>query len=218
VLIRLAHTADLPAPDEVIRSLGGHDALALGRAPARDDGEARELPLGRSRAAPSTGAEADAAAEAYDDEDAAADGEPAEDEPSGSLLPDPRSFAEVVALVGERRDAKLRVHLEEHVSLVKFDAGAGSIDLFLLAGAPAQIANELREKLNAWTGRRWVVLLSKEAGERAIGEVRREREAAELEALKSHPAVKAVLEEFPDARIAAVRPLLAPGKDETGTG
>jgi DNA polymerase-3 subunit gamma/tau len=123
-----------------------------------------------------------------------------------------------VALVGERRDAKLKVHLEEHVSLLRCDATAGSIDIFLLPGAPPQIANELREKLIAWTQRRWVVMLSKEAGERPIGEVRRAQEAAELEALKSHPALKAVLDEFPDARIAAVRPLLAPGTDETGTG
>jgi DNA polymerase-3 subunit gamma/tau len=120
--------------------------------------------------------------------------------------------------VGEHRDAKLKVHLEEHVSLVKFDAQAGSIDLFLLPGAPPQIANELREKLIAWTQRRWVVMLSKAAGERPIGEVRREREAAELEALKSHPALKAVLDEFPDAKIAEVRLLLGPAKDETGTG
>jgi DNA polymerase-3 subunit gamma/tau len=110
------------------------------------------------------------------------------------------------------------VHLEDHVSLVKFDAAAGSIDLYLLPGAPPQIANDLREKLIAWTQRRWVVLLSKEPGERPRGEVRREREAAELESLKSHPALKAVLAEFPDAKIAAVRPLLGPGKDETGTG
>jgi DNA polymerase-3 subunit gamma/tau len=42
------------------------------------------------------------------------------------------------------------VHLEEHVSLVRFDP-AGSIELHLLAGAPKELANELREKLNAWT-------------------------------------------------------------------
>jgi len=140
------------------------------------------------------------------------------DEPAGAPLSDPRSFADVITLAAERRDAKLKVHLEEHVSLVKFDAHAGSIDLFLLPGAPAQIANELRERLIAWTQRRWVVLLSKEAGARPIGEMRREREAAELAALKTHPAVKAVLDEFPDARIAEVRPLLGPAKDETGTG
>jgi DNA polymerase-3 subunit gamma/tau len=67
-----------------------------------------------------------------------------------------------------------------------------------------------------------MVVLSKEAGECPIGEVRREREAAELEALKSHPALKAVLDEFPDAQIAAVRPLAGPplseaDTDETGT-
>jgi DNA polymerase-3 subunit gamma/tau len=140
------------------------------------------------------------------------------EEPISGAIADPRSFAEVIALVAERRDAKLKVHLEEHVSLVKFDAQAGSIDLFLSPGAPPQIANELREKLIAWTQRRWVVLLSKEAGARPIAEARRERETAELAALKTHPAVKAILDEFPDAKIAEVRTLLGPAKDDTGTG
>ena len=38
-----------------------------------------------------------------------------------------RSFAEVIALVGKNRDAKLKLHLVDHISLVKFDAAAGSI-------------------------------------------------------------------------------------------
>ncbi|MES1179590.1 MAG: DNA polymerase III subunit gamma/tau, partial [Hyphomicrobium sp.] len=138
------------------------------------------------------------------------DGEPIGDEDDAALpvsasKSDPRSFADVVALAGEKRDAKLKIHLEDHVSLVKFDASAGSIDLFLLPGAPAELANDLREKLNLWTTRRWVVVLSKEAGAPAIGVVRREREAAELESLKAHPAVRAVLDAFPDAKIAEVR-------------
>jgi DNA polymerase-3 subunit gamma/tau len=212
VLIRLAHTADLPAPDEVIRSLGGPEALSFegGKSGLRDNGTTRELPLGRASAAPVT---ADERAEADEDWDATDGEEPPGGEPLPSL-PDPQSFAEVVALVGARRDAKLKVHLEEHVSLVKFDAAAGSIDIFLMPGAPPQIANELREKLIAWTRRRWVVMLSKTAGARPIGEVRREKVSAELESVKSHPAVKAVLDEFPDAKI-QVRPLLAPGADET---
>ena len=214
VLIRLAHTADLPAPDELIRSLGGGESLARGAPKPAARESTRDFALeGASTAEPT----ASAAAET-DEEDAGAPDEGLVEEPAGAPLFDPRSFADVIALVGERRDAKLKVHLEEHVSLVKFDAQAGSIDLFLLPGAPAQIANELREKLIAWTQRRWVVLLSKEPGARPVGEVRREREAAELAALKTHPAVKAVLDEFPDARIAEVRPLLGPATDETGTG
>ncbi len=50
-------------------------------------------------------------------------------------LPVVRSFAAVVELAGAHREAKLKVHLEEHVSLVKFDP-AGSIELHLLPGAP----------------------------------------------------------------------------------
>jgi DNA polymerase-3 subunit gamma/tau len=115
-------------------------------------------------------------------------------------LPMVQSFAEVVALVGARREAKLKYDLEERVSLVKFDP-AGSIDLHLLPGAPKELPNELREKLNLWTGKRWVVALSNAPGERPLGEVQREREAAELREIESHPAVAAVLQQFPDARV-----------------
>ena len=226
VLIRLTYTADLPAPDEVIRLLGGEGAMARsGGAKPGDNGSARELPLARAAAAAPPVSEADDLGFDGEWDPGPADGgiddgvdSSVDPEASGAARPDPRSFAEVVALAGARRDMRLKVHLEEHISIVKFDATAGSIDLFLLPGAPPQIANELREKLNTWTQRRWVVVLSKAAGERTIGEVRREREAAELESLKAHPAVKAVLDQFPDAKIAEIRPLIGPGRDETGTG
>jgi DNA polymerase-3 subunit gamma/tau len=215
VLIRIAHTADLPSPEELIRTLGG-EALSRGapKAPAREAASKRDFALeGAGVSEPAVAA----ALELQADEDEPTFEEPAFEEPVNGPFADPRSFADVVALVGQRRDAKLRTHLEEHVSLVKFDAQAGSIDLFLLPGAPPQIANELREKLIAWTQRRWMVVLSKEAGAPAIAPARREREAAELAALKTHPAVKAVLDEFPDAKI-GVRMFDDPATDETGTG
>ena len=100
---------------------------------------------------------------------------------------------------------------------MKFDP-AGSIDIFLLPGAPRELANDLREKLNRWTGRIWVVVLSKTAGEPPIGEVVRARKAAELAELKKHPAVAAILEAFPGAEISEIRPLLDAAKKDTGTG
>jgi DNA polymerase-3 subunit gamma/tau len=119
--------------------------------------------------------------------------------------PTVHSFAEVVALAGARREAKLKYDLEERVSLVNFDP-AGSIDLHLLPGAPKELPNELREKLNLWTGGRWVVALSNAPGERPLGEVQREREAAELHEIQRHPAVAAVLQQFPDAKV-SLKPL-----------
>ena len=58
---------------------------------------------------------------------------------TAARLPMLRTFADVVRLAGERREAKLKVHLEEHVSLVRFDP-AGSIELHLLPGAPKELA------------------------------------------------------------------------------
>jgi DNA polymerase-3 subunit gamma/tau len=101
------------------------------------------------------------------------------------------------------------------VSLVKFDP-AGSIELHLLTGAPKELPNELREKLNAWTGMRWMVALGNAPGERPLGVVQREREAAELSEIKSHPVVAAVLQEFPDAQV-KLKPLPGMKPSDTGT-
>ncbi len=60
--------------------------------------------------------------------------------------------------------------------------------------------------------------LSKVPGERPIGEVRREREARDLAALKQHPAVAAVLEAFPDAEVTPVRPVQRDRDDDSKTG
>jgi DNA polymerase-3 subunit gamma/tau len=203
VLIRLAFTADLPAPDEVLKALGGH-------AVARRAAEAPPPPL-QQAALENSLAEAEPAAE---DEDGEGDPVLAA---SGRRPPLLLSFADVVRLAGKRREAKLKVHLEEHVSLVKFDP-TGSIELHLLPGAPKELPNELREKLNLWTQGRWMVALSKSPGERPLGEVERARAAAEIAELRKHPAVAAVLQQFPDAEITSVRPISPIEADDTGTG
>jgi DNA polymerase-3 subunit gamma/tau len=192
VLIRLAYTADLPAPDEIMRALAGGGTAAGGaRAPAK--------PAPAQR--PALHSSLEESDDITADESGLGDEEGLDEPgPTAEGVPVLRSFADVVAHAGTRREAKLKVHLEEHVSLVKFDP-AGSIELHLLAGAPKELGNELREKLNAWTGGRWMVALSKAPGERPIGEVMREREAAELRDIEQHPAVAAVLQEFPDARV-----------------
>ena len=209
VLIRLAYTADLPAPDELMRTLAGGGTAAGGaRAPVKPTPAAR----------PALHSSLDESDDGAGDESGLGDEEGLDEPgPTAEGVPVLRSFADVVAHAGTRREAKLKVHLEEHVSLVKFDP-AGSIELHLLAGAPKELGNELREKLNAWTGGRWMVALSKAPGERPIGEVMREREAAELRDIEQHPAVAAVLQEFPDARVTSVKPLPGAKKDETGTG
>jgi DNA polymerase-3 subunit gamma/tau len=205
VLIRLAYTADLPAPADIINALGG-SAPRTGAKPALAPAEKRP-PVG----APADVLESAAEEEGVTEEDIG----PAD--PAATAVPILRTFADVVALVGQHREVKLRVHLEEHVSLVRFEP-AGSIELHLLPGAPKELANELREKLNAWTDKRWMVALSKAPGAPAIGQAQRERQAAEIRDIAKHPAVAAVLQQFPDAQVTGVRPLPGTTTDDTGTG
>jgi DNA polymerase-3 subunit gamma/tau len=231
VLIRIAHAADLPSPEDIIRTLGGGTPRrASARAPSQPTppvdarGPLNETPP-LSQPPPKVAAIEDPPLPtSLDDYGSAPELDPYDpevmDEDSPEAVPaiasgfdDPRSFEDVVAVVGKRRDAKLKVHLEEHISLVKFDA-TGAIEIALLPGAPAEIANELREKLNKWTGRRWIVVVSRQRGAPPIGEVRRAQEAAELEALKQHTPLAELLEQFPNAKITAVRPVTVRGDDD----
>ena len=208
VLIRLAYTADLPAPRDIIDALGGAAPRAAGK-PALAPAEKR----------PAVGAPVDVLEMAVGngDDDGVVEDDIGPADPVAAALPILRTFADVVALAGERREAKLKVHLEEHVSLVRFDP-AGSIELHLLPGAPKELPNELREKLNGWTDKRWMVALSKAPGAPALGQVQRERTAAEIRDIQKHPAVAAVLQQFPDAQVTCVRPLPGTPTDDTGTG
>jgi DNA polymerase-3 subunit gamma/tau len=239
VLIRIAYAADLPSPDEILKALGGvgqvsRRAAAGGGAPPPAAERDQRAPLNEAPQQETLAQDApaeDAAPvvselpdeppplEAYGDLiEGLGDEDDAPAVPVAASLRPLRTFADVVELAGERRDARLRAHLEEYVSLVKFDGAAGSIDLFLLPGAPPEIANDLREKLNRWTERRWMVVLSKRAGEPTLGQQRRDRDAADLAALKKHPAVSAIFEAFPEAKVAAVRTTAVRDEDETGTG
>jgi DNA polymerase III subunit gamma/tau len=226
VLIRIAHTADLPSPDELIRVLGG-DAPSR-REPSGGGGGGRDAPSPAATINQAQGERPSASTRAsdggqpsshgafddldnepvYDDLDMELLGPEADDETRaiqpvrGDVV---RSFADVVELASRYREAKLRVDLEESVSLVKFDTEVGAIDIFLMNSAPQTLPNDLREKLNRWTARKWVVVVSKAAGEPTLGSVRREREARERAILIEHPAVKALLETFPEGKITAIK-------------
>jgi DNA polymerase-3 subunit gamma/tau len=203
VLVRLCHVADLPAPEEAVRALSGETAAAAppprrdAPAPARTVGEARASARPRSAVAR-----------------AMADAAPMHEEPpSGGerahlSKPVPESFLDVVALAARMRDIRLKTALERSVRPVRFTRG--HIEIALVEGESARIANDLAAKLNEWTGERWVVSLTRDEGPKTIHpktiqEDARDRRAALLSKVRSDPVVEAVLETFPDARIVDVR-------------
>jgi DNA polymerase-3 subunit gamma/tau len=115
----------------------------------------------------------------------------------------PRSFAEVVAMFDERREALLAAQLKEYAHPVSFEPGR--IEFRPAVGAPGDLANRLGRLLGDWTGARWLVAVSEAAGEPTLRQQQERREREERRALASHPLVRAVFETFPGASIAAVR-------------
>ncbi len=201
LLIRMCYAANLPAPDEVIRSLtanpGGrtNSERLQNETPIRAEvRDSSDVPPGRRFA----GGED---APLLDDDERPDPGL----EMAAPLPPQLASYADVVSLAGERRDVRLKMALEDQTELVHFKPG--HIELHLLAGAPKDLAGDLGRKLLAWTGERWIISITAERGERPLGEVRREREARMREEARRHPAVQQVMRAFPGAEIATVRDL-----------
>ncbi|BCG98060.1 DNA polymerase III subunit gamma/tau [Mesorhizobium loti] len=216
VLIRLAHAADLPTLDEALRSLD--------RAATAQNGAPR--PNG-APAGPGNGGAASAVAQARMPSGSGGaqtmrlvEASPA---PAAFVAPpapvsEPqqvpvRSLADIVALADAQRDIAFKVLVKRCIRPVRFEPGR--IDVSLTDDAPKLLLNDLTTKLRAWTGRNWLVSLSKEEGGQTLAEMEStKRENAFLDA-KSDPTVAAILARFPGAKIIDVRIPDAPEADAT---
>jgi DNA polymerase-3 subunit gamma/tau len=201
VLIRIAYTGDLPTPDEIIKAIGG------------DAGRGAAPLAGGAGAGPSTSQPAQAVShEAPRASGRSGGAQPLQAIAQPAEVVEPHSaqgamqrtvaltsYEDVLALCSQKRDVQLRMHLEDHVSLISFQPG--HIEVFPLEGAPKGLAGDLGRKLSEWTGERWVVSVGREMGAQPVGEViRAERQRRINEAAKD-PAVAPLLEAFPDAKI-----------------
>jgi len=205
VLVRLAYTADLPTPADLMRRLGD----ASGPGGERTGGS---IPAAPAQQKPVHAATPEPAPGAVPVVEATDDAAPFKAGPPADPMADPKSFDELVALAEQKRDLKLKHALTEQVQLVRFRPG--HLEINPLASAPKELGQDLMRKLKSWTGRVWIVAVSGEYGAAPLGVQRRARDAREIEQIREHPQVKQVLQRFPGARIATVRP--APIDDATG--
>jgi DNA polymerase-3 subunit gamma/tau len=133
-------------------------------------------------------------------------GEPAGMErsaPGAARAPMPQSFAEVVALFDERREALTAAQLKEYVHPVSFEPGR--IELRPAADMPRDLVSRLGRVLGEWTGRRWLIAVSDAPSEPTPREPQEQHERPTRDKVAEHPLVRAVFETFPGATIAAVR-------------
>jgi DNA polymerase III subunit gamma/tau len=204
VLIRLTHAADLPTPADLVRQIqnGGGAANADRPPPSGSAMERTSTTTAVAGPAQPMRTESDDRPRAFAAGGATALPQTETVEAALNLS----SFAAVVALLAERREAILQAHLKNNVHLVRFEPGR--IEIRPDEHAPRTLANRLGALLSEWTGRRWVVAISSEPGEPTLAQQEAAADQRERAEVTAHPLVQAVMETFPGAAIEAIRDLV----------
>jgi DNA polymerase III subunit gamma/tau len=225
VLVRLAYVADLPLPAELVKSVTGGEAIAARAVPNVPVPPRPPAVMPPPTAAPSPSGDTvgfvepapspppvamarrgdgGSAAPAM----AALQPQPLPEPPpavanSPQFDPMPQSFTETLDLFERHGEVITRAQLWSQVHLVGFEPG--KIEFRPVENAPRDLASRLSQRLAEWTGTRWVVAVSQAAGEPTLEQQQQTRDSERQSEVAGHPLVRAVLDAFPGATIAAVR-------------
>jgi len=211
VLVRIAYVADMPTPDEAIRMIeqnGGSAPVVAVTSPSRSvpapNASASVSPQLRVPPAPRGSIEANARPQMA---------APVTDAQAAARRIS--SFPELVALAAEKRDLLIKSALEAEVRLVRIEDGR--LEVALERNASRTLVNDLSRKLEQWTGKRWTVIVSNEAGQPTLREHNLVEKNQRERAAESDPRVKEVLARFPGTKVVEVRKLAAePPESDTG--
>jgi len=194
VLVRIAYAADLPTPDEVVRGIAENGGTA---APSSGNGSATQsTPSFAPRyETPRSAPRSSAAASPKLVETPVAQ---VELTPTLAI----GNFEQIVALAQDKRDVAMKLALERDVRLVRCEDGR--LEIALEPSAPKTLVHDLSRKLSAWTGKRWMVVVSQEQGAPTMRAQADARQAEMERGVQSDPLVQAVLNRFPGAKIVGV--------------
>ena len=187
VLIRLAHAAELPPTDKLVK-----DLLDGGTVPAGPRGGGAPAPSSAPRGPSASSAAMPARAPM----------------PEGAPTAAFRNLEDIIALAAANNAPILRVALENYIHLVHLEPGR--IEFRPHPRAPRTLAGDLQQKLRDWTGERWAVSIASQGGAPTLAEQKQTAKTARFEAVAQEPMVRAVLDRFPGAEIVAVRDTIAP--------
>ncbi|UMM64251.1 DNA polymerase III subunit gamma/tau [Aristophania vespae] len=229
VLIRLCYGSLLPTPDELIRRINndplpsvdgpsspasrqsGHNKTGLTPQSALPQSFSQEGE--RHGGAPSSGALPRAALKLVANGGAVIDqGQPdhivEKEEPTHltEVLSErhwPASWREMVALIGQEKEAWLHAILRHEAHIVRYEPGSLllRIDDADVRSRVLRIFSALLERL--YPGR-WALNFSDEKGEPTLDEQGAQVVALHQNEAQNHPLVKAILQRFPGAKIASV--------------
>jgi DNA polymerase-3 subunit gamma/tau len=215
VLVRIAYVADMPTPDEAIRMIeqngGASTVAAASAAPSR---AAPASPVSSMQSPTPRGIVSGPRASA----EASARPQMTAPMPEAQSAPALRiaSFPELVALAGEKRDLLTKAALESDVRLVRIEDGR--LELAMERSAARTLINDLSRKLEQWTGRRWTVIVSNDAGQPPLRSQNELQKSQRERAAEADPRVQEVLARFPGAKVVEVRKLAPEPPESDASG
>ncbi len=230
-LIRIAHAADLPSPDDLVRLIrsgelgnlpapapapaggngaGGHGQGSGNGAGASGSGGSAPAPTQAIAAPSAQGAAAQAggpqssgmmSARMSGGQSSRPQTRPVVQEGQPEIQI--ASLEQLVALAESKRDSLMTVSIRRYLRLVKLVPGR--LEVALTPEAPRTLITDLTRKLHDWTGRRWVVTISNGEAKPTLDEVATARRNTLLLDAESDPEVAAILASFPGAKVVDVR-------------
>jgi DNA polymerase-3 subunit gamma/tau len=211
VLVRIAYAADLPTPDEAIRMIeqnGGSSPVVTSNAaprgapsPAMSSSAIASSMMASPPVRPQGPTLAAVGGGAMRPQMITAQPAPQNRPPALRVA----SFPELVALAGKNRDVLTKGALETDVRLVRFEDGR--LEIALERHAQRTLVTDLSRKLEEWTGRRWTVVVSNEAGQPTLREQNLQAKNERERIAEADPRVQEVLARFPGTKVVEVRRL-----------
>ena len=109
------------------------------------------------------------------------------------------SFNDLISLSLKYKEIQLKYDLEKNVSLVKFLNG--QIEFSFNENINKNFIKNLSKKLFDWTGKRWIITLSKEKGQLTHQEIKLEKKQNQFKEATKTNVYKKMLETFSDAKL-----------------
>ena len=113
------------------------------------------------------------------------------------------SFEDLINLSSKKKEIELKYDLERNVKLIKFSEG--KIDIEFNENLGKNFVRNLSERLLGWTGRRWVISLTKEKGQKTFLEQKNIKKKELLEKEKNSEVHQKFKDIFSDLELIEVK-------------
>jgi len=211
VFIRMAYASDLPSPTELVKRLQNTSTNERAAGPSSNQqgitatpGSSSQANASGSSTPPSGGnvvhmaphMSGNVAVQSQNDTPPIVrDSEPHK--------PQFSTFQDIVDHAKKMRDIRMKTALEETVRPIK--VSDGKIEIALEPGASKGLAGELSRKMEAWTGKRWMVSIAPTGGDAPLRQQQDDARNTLFKQAREHSLVQSVFETFSNAEITDVR-------------